>query len=333
MQQGEERMGAKHKQRLGPTTTVADRAGAHIEEHQLENGLRVLVVERHGDPVVAVMLWYRVGSRNEREPEAGVSHFLEHMMFKGSAHFAKGEVDRCTTELGGSNNAFTGYDHTAYWFELASDRWEKALEIEADRMRGLLLDSAEFDAERAVVLEELSMGNDDPWRALTEAVQCAAFERHPYRRPIIGYTDTLARMSVAQMRDYRDRFYHPANATLVISGDVTASRALEAARKHLGGIGAGLPYAQADCARPAAELAAGERRLTLAWDDQGKRLCMVWSGTSIGSKDDDVLDVIGALLTGGRMSRLYSSLVIEKGIATTISASNDARVDGGPARH
>ena len=189
--------------------------GAEISEHRLKNGLRVLLIERHADPVVALMTWYRVGARNEREDEAGVSHFLEHMMFKGSRGFAKGEVDRITTELGGSNNAFTGYDHTAYWFELASDRWERGLEIEADRMRHLSLDEGEFNAEREVVLEELAMGKDDPWRRLTELVQTALFARHPYRRPIIGHTDSLRGMTAASMREFYGRFYHPGNATLV----------------------------------------------------------------------------------------------------------------------
>lgn len=322
-------MRSKKMQRLGPTTTTAERAGARIEEHSLENGMRVLVIERHGDPVVTVMLWYRVGSRNEREQEAGVSHFLEHMMFKGSARFAKGEVDRCTTELGGSNNAFTGYDHTAYWFELASDRWEKAVEIEADRMKSLLLDATEFDAERAVVLEELSMGDDDPWRALTESVQAVAFERHPYRRPIIGYTDSLHRLTVGEMREYHKRFYHPSNATLVISGDVTSARALEVARMHFGSIAKGATYAEVDCFRPKIAPAVGERRLALTWDDQGKRLCMAWPGTSVGTADDDVLDVIAALLSGGRLSRMYKRLVVDEGLATSINISNDARVEGG----
>ncbi|MBK8177418.1 MAG: insulinase family protein [Planctomycetes bacterium] len=310
-------------------TTVADRAGAHIEEHRLENGMRVLLVERHGDPVVSVMLWYRVGSRNEREQEAGVSHFLEHMMFKGSSRFAKGDVDRWTTELGGSNNAFTGYDHTAYWFELAADRWEKALEIEADRMQGLLLEPAEFESERAVVLEELSMGDDDPWRALSEAVQAAAFERHPYRRPIIGFTDALKRLSASEMRDYHRRFYHPGNATLVISGEIRCAEALEIARGHFGSIAPGTPYAEADAFRPKAEPAVGERRLSLTWDDMGKRYCAAWPGTAVGTADDDVLDVIATLLTGGRLSRLYKRLVIDGALATSVSASNDSRVEGG----
>ena len=124
----------------GPLATL-ERDEARVQEFRLGNGLRVLLVERHMDPVVAVMTWYQVGAPNETEREAGVSHFLEHMMFKGSERFGKGQVDLLTTTLGGSNNAFTAADHTAYWFEFASDRWEKALELESDRMRGLLLDA------------------------------------------------------------------------------------------------------------------------------------------------------------------------------------------------
>ena len=127
------------------------RAGATIHEHKLRNGLRVILAERHGDPVVKVILFYGVGSRSESDQEAGMSHFLEHMMFKGSAKYAKGEVDQFTTMLGGQNNAFTANDHTAYWMRFASDRWETALEIEADRMTGLTLDPVEFNSERDVV--------------------------------------------------------------------------------------------------------------------------------------------------------------------------------------
>jgi hypothetical protein len=115
----------------GPLATL-ERDETRVLEYRLENGMRVLLVERHMDPVVAVMTWFGVGARNETEREAGVSHFLEHMMFKGSERFGKGQVDLLTTTLGGSNNAFTGADHTAYWFEFASDRWEKALELEAE---------------------------------------------------------------------------------------------------------------------------------------------------------------------------------------------------------
>ena len=303
--------------------------GTKVAEHRLANGMTVLLVERHADPVVAVMLWYKVGARNEREHEAGVSHFLEHMMFKGSPRFAKGEIDRITTTLGGSNNAFTSSDHTAYWFELASDRWEKALEIEADRMRAVLLDAKEFDSERAVVLEELAMGLDEPWRRLTDLVQGTLFLRHPYRRPVIGHADALKRMSVADMRDYHRRFYHPGNATLVICGDIDPADALAKARAHFEAIPAGVPYAEADPFRPAEEPASGERRVQVKWDDEGKRLCMAWPTAKVGSDDDAALDVISTLLTGGRLSRLHRRLVVETELASSVSSHNDARVEGG----
>jgi len=308
---------------------TATKAGAKIEERTLENGMKVLLVERHFDPVVAVMLWYKVGARNENEREAGVSHFLEHMMFKGSKHFGKGAIDLVTTQLGGSNNAFTSSDHTAYWFELASDRWEKALEIEADRMRGLLLDPTEYEAEKKVVLEELSMGLDDPWRNVTELVQTALFPRHPYRRPVIGYPDTLKGLSVEHMRDYYARFYHPGNATLVICGDIDSNEAFASVQRHFGSIPRGAEYAVADCWRPNATEPLGEQRVSMTWPDDGKRLCIAWPSAKVGSKEDYALDLVSMLLSGGRMSRLHRRVVLEEGLAVSVSTQNDARVDDG----
>ena len=318
-----------HKRKKPAQPSVREKAGAKIAEHVLDNGLTVLLAERHLDPVVAVMVWYRVGARNEVEREAGVSHFLEHMMFKGSRAFGKGEVDLITTTLGGNNNAFTTADHTAYWFELASDRWERALEIEGDRMRNLLLDRAEFEAEKAVVLEELSMGDDDPWRCLSQSVQAVLFPRHPYRRPVIGYPDTLAAMKVEDMRDYYARFYHPGNAIVVVCGDFEPKSALALVRKHFGDIARGMPYAQADAFRPAQPEPKGEQRLSMTWDDQGRRLCIGWPTVKVGSDDDYALDLVSTLLTGGRLSRLYRKLVLDKGLATSVSTHNDTRKDSG----
>ncbi len=289
---------------------VARKAGARITEHRLENGLTVLLAERHHDPVVTVMIWYRVGSRDEEEREAGVSHFLEHMMFKGSRRFGKGEIDRVTTLLGGSNNAFTAADHTAYWFEFASDRWEKALEIEADRMRQLLLEPTEFESEKKVVLEELSMGDDDPWRALSREVQMSLFPRHPYRRPVIGFADSLRAMGPEDMRAYHSRHYRPSNAVLVVCGDIDPIRALASVRDAI-------------------EEPAGEHRLEIRWDDEGRRLCLAWPTTKVGSDEDWALDLASTVLAGGKLSRLYRKLVLEKRLATSVSSHNDTRVDSG----
>ncbi len=315
--------------RRKPSAATLRMAGADVSETVLKNGMRVIVAERHGDPVVASVLYYPVGARNETEREAGVSHFLEHMMFKGSKRFGKGEVDRITTRLGGQNNAFTGYDHTAYWFEFASDRWEHALEIEADRMTSLLLDADEFESEKAVVLEELAMGEDDPWRVLARHVETALFPRHPYGRPIIGYVDTLQRMRACDMRDYFERFYHPGNATLVIAGDVTKAKALRAVRARFGGLERGAAFAEADCFRPTFEEPAGMRRVHANWDDEGRRLILAWPTTRVGSEADYDLDVALVILASGRMARLQRRLVYDEGIASSVSASNDTRVESG----
>ena len=307
---------------------LAERAGALIHEHRLRNGLDVLIAERHDDPVVCVILYYAVGSRCETDAEAGMSHFLEHMMFKGSSKYKKGEVDRTTTMLGGQNNAFTGKDHTAYWMRFASDRWEMALEIEADRMLGLTLDPDEFDAERQVVLEELAMGDDDPWSVLAKAVEAALFGQHPYARPIIGYAESLKAMTPEMMRAFHGRFYQPGNATLVVAGDVNPKAALRAVRRHFGKLPAG-PAPEPAFALPAPKPGLANARLTLGWDDRGKRLCMAWPSVRVGSDQDYDLDVISEILAGGKASRLVKRLVDDEGLATSISTSNDTRVAGG----
>ncbi len=303
------------------------KAGAKISEKRLENGLQVLLVERHQAPIVAVLLLYKVGAFSEQEHEAGISHFLEHMMFKGSASHPKGEIDLITTTLGGSNNAFTTHDHTAYWFEFASDRWEHALELEADRMTGLLLDEQEFEAEKAVVLEEISIDEDDPWRRLSREVQQALFRRHPYGRPIIGFADTVDALQPADMRAYYERRYHPGNATLVICGDIRPNQAMEAVRKHFGAIPASPP--QPEAYRPPPAEPEAEVQLLRHWDDDARRLCIAWPTVAVATDEDYAFDLITTLLTTGRLSRLYRHLVFEKGCAANVTTNNDIRNEGG----
>jgi zinc protease len=160
-------------------------------------------------------------------------------------------------------------------------------------------------------------------------VQSALFPRHPYRRPVIGYADTLKALRVSEMRDYYERFYHPGNAVLVVSGDFEPARALELVQRHLGSIPAGRPYAQADAFRAPAEPQRGEQRLTLRWDDAGSRLCIAWPTVALGTDEDCILDLVSTLMAGGRLSRLYRRLVIEERCATSISVHNDTRVESG----
>ena len=210
-----------------------------VRRTTLENGLTVLTRATDVSPTVTSMIWYRVGSRHERAGETGRSHFLEHMLFKGTERYAKGEIDLVTMKNGGSNNAFTSYDFTAYYFNFASDRWEAALEIEADRMVNTVFDPIEFDAEKKVVIEELKAGLDHPWGALMQDLNAKAFEHHPYRNPVIGWLPDVEAATVEGMRSHYRRYYHPGNATLVLVGDIETDRALDEVRACFGPIPAG----------------------------------------------------------------------------------------------
>lgn len=297
-----------------------------VRQVKLDNGFRALLMERRSLPVVASMVWYQVGSRDERSGETGLSHFLEHMMFKGTDCYAKGEIDLLTSKMGGSNNAFTDSDVTAYHFALASDRWETALEIEANRMRNCSLDEAEFEAEKNVVLEELAMGEDDPWRSLLQAAETLTYQVHPYHHPVIGWREDLERLDVATMRDYYRRHYGPNRAFLVAVGDFDARRTARRVQELFGPI----PATAATRERPLQEPEPrGERRATIFFPGGISRMALTAKTCRMGERDDFVLDVIAFVLASGKSSRLHRRLVLEEQLATTVSVYNDVKQDPG----
>src|SRR6516164_6059003 len=205
----------------------------------LSNGLVILTKEIHTSPIVTSMIWYRVGSRNEELGQTGKSHFLEHMLFKGTDHFRKGEIDLITLKNGGGNNAFTSHDFTAYYFNFASDRWDIALEIEADRMVNCAFDPDEFEAEKKVVIEELKTGLDSPWGLLMQEEEAAAYKVHPYRNPIVGWLQDVERATAEEQQAYYHRYYHPNNAALVLAGDFDTDQVLAKVTKAFGSIPVG----------------------------------------------------------------------------------------------
>ena len=297
-----------------------------VEEVRLENGFRALMLARRSLPVVASVLWYQVGSRDERTGEAGLSHFLEHMMFKGTDRYAKGQIDLLTSKMGGSNNAFTDNDSTAYYFSLASDRWETALEIEANRMRNCLLDPQEFASEKKVVLEELAMGEDDPWRPLYQATEALMFMVHPYHNPVIGYQQELDDVSADTMRAYYDRNYGPGRAFMVVVGDIDTART----RSRIEELFSPLE----SCAHPRARVLAepeqqGERRAVLRTSYNVARMCLGFPTCRMGERDDYALDVLAHHLGNGKNSRLYKRLVLEEEVVADVSVINEPRLDPG----
>src|SRR5438046_10541024 len=169
----------------------------------LENGLRVLLQEDHRSPIVSFQVWYRVGSRNEQRGATGIAHFLEHMMFKGTPTQGRGQFARLVEQNGGQDNAFTSQDVTSYYVNIAADRLDLVIELEADRMQNLLLDPKEIESERQVVIEERrTRTEDDPGGFLGEEVSSIAFKAHPYGYPIIGWAADLRRITPEEIRAF-----------------------------------------------------------------------------------------------------------------------------------
>ncbi len=296
---------------------------AHVST--LANGLTVCRLENRRAPVVTSALFYRAGTRDEAAGQGGIAHFLEHLMFKGSARYGPGEIDRRTQALGGSNNAFTGHDMTAYYFDFAPDRWAEALAIEADRMAGLTLDPKEVASERQVVLEEISMYEGDPWDALEMAVHRALFSRHPYGRPVLGTRDDLRNVGPDEVRAFHAQWYAPANAVLVVAGDV-GEPALDLVEKAFGGLPGGPPPA-----RPVAEAPAplpGLVRIERRHGDVA-RLLLALPGPAGTAADHPAARMLACLLGGGRASRLHRALVDEGQLCSWVSFELSENLDPG----
>jgi zinc protease len=297
-----------------------------ITEVVLPNGLLGLVVPRRTAPIVSVQTWYRVGSREEEKGLTGLAHFLEHLMFKGTAKLRRGDIDRVTMKNGGANNADTTTDRTRYYFSFASDRWERALEIEADRMRGSAFDEHEFRAERGPVLEELRRDRDDPWWRLHESLESTAYHVHPYHNPVIGWAEEVTRVPRKDVLAFYDAWYQPANCTLVVCGDVDADAAVAAIVARFGEIPSKRlpkPFVPEE---PPQE---GERRFELELAVNVPRMIAGFHTVRAGTRDDTVLDVVQTILSSGKASRLYERLVRTDRVATEVSGWNDARRDPG----
>lgn len=204
---------------------------------RLENGLRVIIKPQHYAPVVTTQIWYRVGSADEYRGVTGVSHLLEHMMFKGTPKHPSGDFARIVAELGGEMNAFTSRDYTAYFETLPKQHLKVSLEFEADRMQNLLLDEAEFRAELDVVKEERRLRTDDNPHAFTqEQANAVAFTNSAYRNPVIGWEEDLRDLTLDDLRQWYRRYYVPSNATVVIVGDVDTKDAFALVQEYFGAL-------------------------------------------------------------------------------------------------
>jgi zinc protease len=300
---------------VAPPRPLPPALAGEIETRRLANGLELCLVASRQAPIVSSAIFYRAGSRDEPAGGAGLAHFLEHMMFKGSARYGPGEIDRLTQTLGGTNNAFTGHDVTAYYFAFAADRWAAALDVEADRMRGLRLDPDEVASERQVILEEIAMYRDDPWDALEIETLAALYDGHPYGRPVLGTEGDLATVGGEELARFHRRFYRPDNAVLVVAGDFGAD-ARERVEAAFGAVAPGPAEGRPPLAppRPGAGLARVERQ-------QGEvaRLLVALPAPPPDDPDHAGLRLLAAALGLGRSSRLQRTLVEEGELCLAVS--------------
>jgi zinc protease len=297
-----------------------------IKEFRLENGLEVLILEDHAVPLVTVQAWYRVGSRNERPGITGISHFLEHMMFKGTPKYGPGLYSQLIQRYGGTQNAFTSYDMTAYYSVLPAARLELALDLEADRMTHLLLDPHEIKAEREVVKEERRLRENAPTGPMHETLGALAFKAHPYHWPVIGWMSDIEAITREDLLAYYKSYYSPNNATLIIVGDIDTSQTMEAVHRYFGSLPQGPTPPPV---RPPEPPQLGEHRAEIPRPTALAAIAIAYHIPAFEHADALPLEVLSQILSQGQSSRLYRELVYQRQIATSINADAGLRVDPG----
>jgi zinc protease len=297
-------------------------AAAKVSEYTLDNGMKVIVKQDHRAPVVVSQVWYKVGSSYEPKGLTGISHALEHMMFKGTRDYGPGEFSRIISALGGDENAFTSRDYTAYFETLSAQHLERALELEADRMRNLLLDPEEFLKEIEVVKEERRLRTEDkPTGRVFEQFSAVAWRASPYQNPVIGWMHDLDNMTLDDLAAWYQKWYAPNNATLVVVGDVEPKAVLDLARRHFGP----LPESDVPVLKPAVEPEqVGETRVDVKVPAKQPYVLMGYKTPIVGSAGEDwepyALTVLANVLDGGDSARLSRELVRGSAIAASAGA-------------
>lgn len=304
-----------------------------VQQRVLDNGLRVLVQPVRTAPLVSVWAWYHVGSKDEGPGRTGVSHWVEHMNFKGSTGIPRDEMKAFVEKFGGTWNGYTWIDQTAYFETATSDALDRMLFLEAERMSSCVYDREDCESERTVIISELRGGENDPEQLLEIELTAAAFRAHPYRHPTIGWLPDLQTMSRDDLYEHYRRHYNPTNAQVIVVGDVESDDAFRAVDRHFSSIPAGpagLPRV-----RTTEPPQHGERRVTVARPGATAYVKIAWRAPAVGDPDFYPMVVADAILTGAkglnlwssfrigppqRKARLYRALV-ERGLASAVSGS------------
>lgn len=298
-------------------------AQAQVETHHLSNGLEIVVIPDHRAPVVTHMVWYRIGAADEPAGKSGIAHYLEHLMFKGTDEIPEGQFSQIVAANGGTDNAFTSYDYTAYFQRIAADRLPLVMQMEADRMTDLIISEEVWVPERAVILEERrSRVASNPSAIMSEQRNAALYLNHPYGTPIIGWEHEMSSLTRQDALDFYARYYAPNNAILIVAGDVTLEQVVALAEENFGP----LPPSDTihDRVRPQEPVAVAARRLT--YEDPRvqqpyvMRSYLAQERDAGAQEDAAALTILAQLLGGGPTSVLNRALVVEQEIAVSAGA-------------
>ena len=308
-----------------PSALTMDMSGRH--EYQLENGLKVIVKEDHRAPVAMTQIWYRVGSADEPTDKGGISHLLEHMMFKGTTNVSSDDYERLIAKFGGVNNAFTSYDYTGYYELFPANRMPLALELEADRMKNLTFNDKEFAKEHQVVMEERRQRTDDnPLAKAYESFRLLALPDSPKGESVIGPMSELESIKLSDLKDWYQTWYAPNNATLVIVGDVQPQEVIAQVKRYFGDL------APSDVPKRNSVRQKGFRGYQKVDSEQAVQVPVLLMGYNVpslvtaGANDEKqayALSLAQDVLDGGLSARLESRLIREQGLLTTVGTSYD----------
>lgn len=299
-------------------------AGPKVSHFTLANGLELVVIPDHRAPIVTHMIWYRVGAADEQAGKSGIAHFLEHLMFKGTKKNPAGYFSQLIAGVGGQENAFTSSDYTAYYQKVPREHLAKMMELEADRMTGLVLTDDVVLPERDVVLEEHnSRVANSPRSRLSEQMEAALYLNHPYGRPVIGWRPEIEKLNRDDAIAFYRRFYGPNNAIVIVAGDVEPDRVRGLTENTYGKIER--RFETIPRVRPQEPPPAAARSVTLAdprvEQPSLQRSYLVPSVTTAKRGESEALEVLAHVLGGGSNSRLYRTLVVEKDLAVSAGAS------------
>ena len=305
-------------------TFITEKSG--IKEYKLKNGLKILFKVNHSIPLVTFSVWQKAGSRNEKEGEYGLAHFLEHMMFKGTKKIKKGQISEIINNLGGVYNAFTSIDCTVYYETISPKYLEKVIEIESDRFKNSILDENELNLERTVVLSELEGDLNNPITLLDHTLRSKAYEISPYKNPTIGYKDDIKNIDRNKMHSFYSKYYSPNNASIVLVGDFNEAKALGLIDKYFGNIKNENPGNPDDTLRDNPQ--AKEKHFKVKRAGTFKLVEIAYHTVDAKHRDIYPLNIIEEILIKGNKSRLRKALV-EKGFATDISGGAEINADPG----